>query len=75
MERVEGRISIFRYACPFCGESILRFAHDVPARWRCESCKASVTRSTSPCDEEFVIALSLLVGDDISVESISEEYD
>lgn len=74
MERVEGKISIYRIACPYCGASVLCFSHDVPPQWKC-SCGKMVTRSVAPYDEELVISLSILVGDDIEVESISEEYD
>lgn len=73
MERAEGTISIYRIACPYCGESVLRFSHDMPDQWRCV-CGKFVTRGIAPYDEEIVVKISLLVGDDVLVESIFEEY-
>lgn len=74
MERVQGRISIVRIACPYCGASFVCFSHDAPSHWSCAKCRRPVTIDMAPEDEELVVFLSILVGDDVTVESISEDY-
>lgn len=73
MDTVVGLIKILRYECPICGEDALFLSHCVPKNFRCRGCNFRMSRVESPYEEESIISISLLVGDEIEVIAIEEQ--
>ncbi len=75
MEHAVGKITINRFECPYCGKNYLFFAHNMPRSLCCASCKTRVSVDEKYLEEEVTLILDLLIGENVIVNSVIEDYD